>query len=232
MLDAPSRVFQQRIADTPRMRRLLFTACALLMALSFDAGAASRRSVDAMFSAMDMDKAWDASIGQVQAALLAFVDTPSAAKLTPAQRHRVDQANARLTQLLATEMSWRSLGPEVSQVYADVFSQPEIDAMLAFYGSPAGRSMIAKSPVLLGKLMGGGGDAMHDNTFTRDELDALAAFQRGPGGQALLAKQALVAERMQQISQAHMSRVQPQAMEIMQEITHPADSEPGAAAAH
>ena len=29
-----------------------------------------------------------------------------------------------------------------------------------------------------------------------------------------------------------MSRVQPQAMEIMQEITHPADSEPGAAAAH
>lgn len=212
------------------MRRLLLTACTLLLALSFDATAASRESVDAMFSAMGMGKSWDASLGPVQTALLAFADTPSAASLTPAQRHRVERANARLAQLLGSELGWQSLGAEVSQMYADVFSQPEIDAMAAFYGSPAGQSMITKSPALFGKLMEGGADLKPGDVFTRDEIDAFTAFQHSPAGQSMIAKNALAAERMHRISQAHLRRMEPQVKEIMQEITHPADSEPGPAA--
>jgi hypothetical protein len=217
------------IADTARMRRLLLTACALFLALSFDAGAASRQSVDAMFSTLGMDKSWEASMGAAQDALLMLVDAPSEASLTPAQRHRVEQAKARLTRLMATELSWEALEPEVSQAYADVFSQSEIDAMTAFYGSPAARSMMARSPLLFSQLMAGGTDAAGGNTFTRDELDAFAAFRRSPAGQAVLAKSPLVSARLQQISQARMSRVQSQVTALVPEITHPADSEPGAA---
>ena len=213
------------------MRRLLLTACTLLLALSFDATAASRQSVDAMFATLGFDKSWEASMGAAQDALLSLMDAPAESSLTPAQRHRADQAKARLTRLLATELSWKALEPEASQAYADVFSQSEIDGMTAFYASPAARSMMARSPLLFSQLMAGGAGTTDDKTFTRDELDALAAFQASPAGQAAVAKGPIVSARLQQISQARMSRIQSQVTGIMQDIKHPADGEPGPASA-
>ena len=170
-------------------------------------------------------------MGAAQDALLSLMDAPAESSLTPAQRHRADQAKARLTRLLATELSWKALEPEASQAYADVFSQSEIDGMTAFYASPAARSMMARSPLLFSQLMAGGAGTTDDKTFTRDELDALAAFQASPAGQAAVAKGPIVSARLQQISQARMSRIQSQVTGIMQDIKHPADGEPGPASA-
>jgi hypothetical protein len=38
-------------------------------------------------------------------------------------------------------------------MYIDTFTQEEVDGLLAFYRTPAGRAMIEKMPILLGKMM-------------------------------------------------------------------------------
>ncbi len=42
---------------------------------------------------------------------------------------------------------------QVSLIYAEVFTEEELDAMLAFYTSPAGQSMIKKMPQMMGHTM-------------------------------------------------------------------------------
>ena len=47
--------------------------------------------------------------------------------------------------------SWRSLEPEFVEIYTATFTQDEIDAQIAFYGSPAGQAVLAKSPDLVAR---------------------------------------------------------------------------------
>jgi uncharacterized protein len=43
--------------------------------------------------------------------------------------------------------------PGYVKAYSETFSEEEIDGILAFYESPAGRAMQAKMPILMPKIM-------------------------------------------------------------------------------
>ncbi len=43
--------------------------------------------------------------------------------------------------------------PRSSQVYIDTYTDQELDGILAFYHSPAGQALIAKSPQLMARTM-------------------------------------------------------------------------------
>ncbi len=50
------------------------------------------------------------------------------------------------------QMGWEDFfQPEMVRLYSDSFEESEIDGMVAFYRSPAGKAVIAKMPVLLQK---------------------------------------------------------------------------------
>lgn len=55
--------------------------------------------------------------------------------------------------LAALKESLPLLMDQVSLIYAEVFTEEELDAMLAFYTSPAGQSMIKKMPQMMGHTM-------------------------------------------------------------------------------
>ena len=45
------------------------------------------------------------------------------------------------------------MGPMFVKAYADTFTDSEIDAIVAFYKTPAGKAMIEKQPALTAKIM-------------------------------------------------------------------------------
>jgi hypothetical protein len=47
------------------------------------------------------------------------------------------------------ELSWEFMESMMMEVYTKTFSQDEVDGMLAFYASPAGRSVITKMPIAM-----------------------------------------------------------------------------------
>ena len=55
--------------------------------------------------------------------------------------------------MLEAELGWAQLKPMTLEVYRSTFSQEEVNAMIAFYSSPLGQSVIAKLPVATQKSM-------------------------------------------------------------------------------
>ncbi len=138
------------------MRTLLAIACALsfLVATPGHAAPASRESVEQLFSIIDMQKTYDATFDAMRKSVNdAFLKSPQLQSLTPEQRKGFDGGMQRMYTLMHDEMDWRKLKPEYEQMYIDTFSQDEIDGILAFYRTPAGRAMIEKMPVMMGKVM-------------------------------------------------------------------------------
>ena len=73
---------------------------------------------------------------------------PLTAQLKPDQKKAVDEAyDATLGKFYADYFA------RVEPIFAEVFSEEELVQLVAFYESPVGRSMIAKTPQLQAKLL-------------------------------------------------------------------------------
>ena len=72
---------------------------------------------------------------------------------TPEQTAKAQQIQAKILDLVKARISWDKLRPAYVQIYSDMFSDDEISGILAFYESPAGRAMLAKTPALISKSM-------------------------------------------------------------------------------
>jgi hypothetical protein len=51
------------------------------------------------------------------------------------------------------ELSWQKLKPLYVQIYRESFEQEEVDGLVAFYASPAGKAMLDKMPTVMQKSM-------------------------------------------------------------------------------
>jgi uncharacterized protein len=74
------------------------------------------------------------------------------ASATPEQRAKALEVQGKMFDLMKNRI-WEKIRPQFAKAYSETFSEEEIDGMLAFYESPAGRAMIAKMPMLMGKVM-------------------------------------------------------------------------------
>jgi hypothetical protein len=61
---------------------------------------------------------------------------------------------AEVEPVLRKGLSWERLEPDYVKLYAEAFTIEELDGMLAFYKSPAGKAMISKMPDVLAKSQG------------------------------------------------------------------------------
>jgi uncharacterized protein len=71
--------------------------------------------------------------------------------LTPEQTKASEELQDKLAVILTNALSWEKLKPLYIKVYADAFTEEELDGIIAFYKSPAGQAMIAKTPALMTK---------------------------------------------------------------------------------
>ncbi|MEO7142385.1 MAG: DUF2059 domain-containing protein [Bryobacteraceae bacterium] len=82
--------------------------------------------------------------------------------MTAQNQANAQQRQAQMSKLLEDRLSWEKLKPQYIRIYAETYTEEELDGILAFYQSPAGRAMLEKAPVILSKTMKVGQDAVQD----------------------------------------------------------------------
>ena len=63
-----------------------------------------------------------------------------------------ESANA-VYDLIAKEMDWNAVKKDYAELYASTFTEEELQGVIDFYKSPAGKSFVAKQPELMKKSM-------------------------------------------------------------------------------
>ena len=84
-------------------------------------------------------------VNQVEGMLQQIQPTP-----TPQQKARRQEALDKIAKLTRERM--RKVRPDLVKAYSDLFSDAEIDGLLAFYESPAGKASITKIPAVNARL--------------------------------------------------------------------------------
>ena len=74
-------------------------------------------------------------------------------KLPPAEQARSEEIQKKIMDLVAGRLSWDRMKPLLVKMYADTFSESELDGILNFYKSPAGQAMLEKMPALMQRTM-------------------------------------------------------------------------------
>lgn len=144
------------------MLRTLLLAVALIVANASGAAwaktdAADHRETSAkselaiqILALFDMDQMMAGMEQQMAGVLRAQFDGVAQCE---AAKPTVDAASAEMSRLFTEQFTSESYLPEVAQLYVDVFTLEELQAMLDFYRSPLGEKILARTPELMQQSM-------------------------------------------------------------------------------
>ncbi len=111
-------------------------------------------SIEKLMEVTRVETMMDAVLGQMEGAIRQGMASAVAGKpLTAQQQQVLAQAPSRLVAAMRTEFSWPAMKSEYVRLYRETFNQSEIDGMLAFYDTPAGKAVIDKMPVVMQRSM-------------------------------------------------------------------------------
>jgi hypothetical protein len=136
------------------MRRLVLSiALALAAPLAF-AATPTNAQIDRLLEVSRTKQVLETSLVRIEAAQEQMVRAKLGDKPLSAQE---EQRLSRLLEItrknLRSTMAWDNLEPKYRKLYAETFDGEDIDALIAFYDSPAGQHFIDRMPVLAQKLM-------------------------------------------------------------------------------
>jgi hypothetical protein len=77
---------------------------------------------------------------------------------------KAEEKEKRILALIADKTGWQNMKGTYIKVYSDTYNDSEIDGILLFYRSPAGKAMVDKQPALMSKMSSTMGDHMKELT--------------------------------------------------------------------
>jgi len=108
--------------------------------------------IDQMMKLMNVDSAMrsymDSTLEQLNAKSIAKM---TGLPISPELETALQGVEAKVSKMLKETMDWEKLKPRFSQIYAEAYTEEELDAILVFYRSPAGQAVIAKMPLIMKK---------------------------------------------------------------------------------
>lgn len=107
---------------------------------------ASPATVERLLRAMDMERTLDATFDQVHQMAEGMA---TQAGVRPRDREAFERYMQRVSEVLREEASWAQLKEPMVQIYARHYTEAEVQGLIAFYESPLGRSMVAKTPAVM-----------------------------------------------------------------------------------
>ena len=111
-------------------------------------------SVRRLLQIMDAKKLVEAIPQQVENMMTATLQQRlQGQSLSPQQQQAVDAMRTRVAALMREELDWSVMEPIYTKIYADTFSQSEIDGLVGFYRSPTGHAIIQKLPLVMQNAM-------------------------------------------------------------------------------
>ena len=102
-----------------------------------------------LFATMHMDHMLDQMMHSIQGEVEAMAQSmPGAQQMTAHQKQLTQEFMDKSMKVVNDSVGWTALEPEYVKLYASTYSEAEIDGILAFYKSPVGQAMLAKTPQL------------------------------------------------------------------------------------
>ena len=131
--------------------KLKLAVVALLLgtsvALAQDAGKTAK--IEEMLRLTKTDEMMQQVMSQMKAMNLQQLQK----NLPPEEKAKAREQQQKIFDLVSAKMSWEKFKPAIVQIYAEVYTDEELDGILAFYRSPAGHAMIEKMPQLMSRTM-------------------------------------------------------------------------------
>lgn len=133
-----------------RMIATLILAGPLAFPVASLAAPPSTASIEELLTISNSESMMTSMYSMMEDSMRKGVEQATAGRtLTPEQQRIADRIPARLMVVMREEMSWAKLKPMFVQVYQETLTQEDVDGLVAFYRTPAGRTMIDKMPAVM-----------------------------------------------------------------------------------
>lgn len=137
------------------MKKKLFAITFALITPVAMATQPSDDSVRELMEVTDARELMEGAMAQADQMMRASMEqTMQGKEISTEDRKVLDDMRAQMVAVLEEELGWAALEPMFIDVYQRSFSQSEVDAMLEFYNSDAGKAVVAKMPLVMQNTMG------------------------------------------------------------------------------
>lgn len=112
--------------------------------------ASKMAKIEQMMVLTHADRIVNQTLAQIQPMManqLKQLDVPDDA------RSAIDDMQKKITDVLTARLSWEKLKPVYVKIYADTFTEDELNGVIEFYTSAAGQALLEKMPSLIQKTM-------------------------------------------------------------------------------
>ena len=100
----------------------------------------SERLIDGMWQQMDQ-------------VMKSSVTEATSQGLNDAQRKVMDDMSTQMVEIFRDVMSWKDLEPKLIDLYKQTLTQSDVDGIVTFYKSEAGKALIEKMPLIMQRSM-------------------------------------------------------------------------------
>ena len=129
------------------MKYLSLLLTTLLLGTSAFAAPPSNESISQLLVATRMERSVGAAQqGLEQAVRNSINQSLQGRTLTPQGQKVIEKFSADAGVIIRKEINWADLKGAYLKLYAETFTQEEVDGLLAFYRSPAGVALLEKMP--------------------------------------------------------------------------------------
>jgi uncharacterized protein len=138
------------------MKRLV---SATLLCLAFAGAAhatpATEASIEEMLKASNAKGLMESVRSQMDGYMKQVMHQATEGKaVTPERQAILDRLGTEMGQIAGSALDWDKMKPMYVRIYSESFTKEEIDGIVKFYKSPAGKAMIDKMPLVMKSLMG------------------------------------------------------------------------------
>jgi hypothetical protein len=116
--------------------------------------ASKQAKVKELFAVMHMDHSLDRMRSAMQQQVQATAkNAPGTEQMTPDKKKMQQEFVDNSMKVVDANFSWAVVEPAYVKLYADTYTEADLDGILAFYKSPAGQALLTKSPELSAGVM-------------------------------------------------------------------------------
>lgn len=145
--------------------RLIMKIKKLLMAMSLTLSSTftfatqpTDASVEQLFKTMNIESVLQQTLKQIRPQLdqQAYITVQNIVKheqLTPQEQIVANELADQMYQQSLKMVAWENVKPIYQKIYKDVYTAEEVKAQIDFYSSPAGQSILKKSPLVAQESM-------------------------------------------------------------------------------
>lgn len=137
----------------PKRRYAFIFLTIITLAFSFGVAAAEnthRAAVEKLLLLMNQDQIMEQMFPQVKQFVMQQFQQEN---ISPEQTQAFEKYFDKIFDVMQEEMSWDKMRDDFIQIYTAVYTEDEVNELIAFYESPIGQKTIAKTPLLMQQSM-------------------------------------------------------------------------------